>query len=511
MRICCVIGCSNSTLKLKKWQQNFCEQHNCNFGVGRCICDPPFTLHSFPNKSKDPELRAKWIKLINRKEPTGKNWQPQKDSRICSEHFELGATVPSLKLGYTPTNLSILKTRPPPKARDLPQTINSQSNSRYNVVSSDKTNISSVKLPICQPTSSSDDVGLDHAYCTTEGACLNCFQQEEKITRLQNEINNLKKKKPLIAVHNKFTKTDSKVRSNTGMPNRSALFSLFNYLKPRAAKLKYWEGATKVISTKVARHFPPNKTGPSQKLFLMDEFVLVLLKLRLDIKFEFLAGLFNISQSTVSKIFNTWIKFLAHELKPLIFWPSKETIQQMQPVSLATKYPHLRCTLDCTEIFIEKPRHLELQALTWSDYKQHNTLKFLIGISPNGCITFLSRCYGGRASDRHIVRESSFLDKVSPGDTILADRGFPIAEDLLLRHAKLVIPPPGSGIQQMTKANVRQTKTIANARIHVERAINRIKWFAILKHVLPITLVPVADEIVSVCATLCNLLPPLVK
>ena len=150
MRICCVIGCSNSTLKLKKWQQNFCEQHNCNFGVGRCICVPPFTLHSFPNKSKDPELRAKWIKLINRKEPTGKNWQPQKDSRICSEHFELGATVPSLKLGYTPTNLSILKTRPPPKARDLPQTINSQSDSRYNVVSSDKTNISSVKLH-CKP------------------------------------------------------------------------------------------------------------------------------------------------------------------------------------------------------------------------------------------------------------------------------------------------------------------------------------------------------------------------
>ena len=76
---------------------------------------------------------------------------------------------------------------------------------------------------ICLLSSSSDDVGLDHALCTTEGACLNCFQQEEKITRLQNEINNLKKKKTLIAVHNKFTKTDSKVRSNTGMPNRSAL------------------------------------------------------------------------------------------------------------------------------------------------------------------------------------------------------------------------------------------------------------------------------------------------
>ena len=69
----------------------------------------------------------------------------------------------------------------------------------------------------------------------------------------------------------------------------------------------------------------------------------------------------------------------------------------------------------------------------------------------------------------------------------VTDRGFPIAEALLLCHEKLVVSPPGSGIQQMTKANVRQIKTIANARIHVEWAINRIMWIAILKYVLQIT------------------------
>ena len=55
-------------------------------------------------------------------------------------------------------------------------------------------------------------------------------------------------------------------------------------------------------------------------------------------------------------------------------------------------------------------------------------------------ISFLSKCYGGRMSDRH-VRESSFLDLIDPGDVILADRGFPIKEELLLRYANLVIPP----------------------------------------------------------------------
>ena len=58
--------------------------------------------------------------------------------------------------------------------------------------------------------------------------------------------------------------------------------------------------------------------------------------------------------------------------------------QRLLPPSLSKQFAKLRCTIDCTEVFIEKPRHLELQAITWSDYKQHNTVKVLVGIAPNG-------------------------------------------------------------------------------------------------------------------------------
>lgn len=78
-----------------------------------------------------------------------------------------------------------------------------------------------------------------------------------------------------------------------------------------------------------------------------------------------------------------------------MFWADRANIRRMLPVDLAAKYPTLRCTLDCTEIFIERPRDLELQALTWSDYKHHNTMKYLVGIAPNGKISFLSRGWGG--------------------------------------------------------------------------------------------------------------------
>jgi hypothetical protein len=123
----------------------------------------------------------------------------------------------------------------------------------------------------------------------------------------------------------------------------------------------------------------------------------------------------------------------------------------------------------------------------------------------------VSEAWGGRASDRHIVQKSIFLDTVEPYDLYMADRGFPIADDLLTKYATLVIPPGARGKEQMSGSDVVKTKVVANLRIHVERAIERLKRFRILKGVMPITLVPLSDNIIMTCAGLCNLLDPLVK
>ena len=63
----------------------------------------------------------------------------------------------------------------------------------------------------------------------------------------------------------------------------------------------------------------------------------------------------------------------------------------------------------------------------------------------------------------------------------------------------------------MTSADVQQTKIIANLRIHVERAIGRLKFFRLLTDVLTLSMLPLADDIVIVCSSLCNLKKPLMK
>lgn len=49
--------------------------------------------------------------------------------------------------------------------------------------------------------------------------------------------------------------------------------------------------------------------------------------------------------------------------------------------------------------------------------------------------------WGGNTSDRFITEHSGFLDQISPGDEIMADRGFNIRDLLTERRATLVIPP----------------------------------------------------------------------
>ena len=135
------------------------------------------------------------------------------------------------------------------------------------------------------------------------------------------------------------------------------------------------------------------------------------------------------------------------------------------------------------------------------------TPKFLIGISPTGFITFLSDCYGGRTSDdEYICADSGFYDLLERDDEIMTDRGFLIKEHLLLRFRHLGVPPGARIKTQMTSEECKRTKDVANLRIHVERAINRI-----LKYTLPITMLQHADHIVRTCAALCNVKPRLIQ
>ena len=49
-----------------------------------------------------------------------------------------------------------------------------------------------------------------------------------------------------------------------------------------------------------------------------------------------------------------------------------------------------RTIIDCTEVFMDTPSSIDVQACLWSDYKHHDTIKFSVYIAANGAASWVS-------------------------------------------------------------------------------------------------------------------------
>ena len=202
---------------------------------------------------------------------------------------------------------------------------------------------------------------------------------------------------------------------------------------------------------------------------------------------------------------------MAKELGKLIFFLPRDVIRCTMPASFKKLYPKTTIILDCTEVFIQRPKKLMTRAQTYSDYKSHNTGKVLIGVAPSGYMMFVSEVFGGRASDKYITSQSGFYNYILPRDQVMADRGFGIESELRAGMGTLNIPEFTKGKKQLNVHEVVRSRRIASVRIHVERAISRWKVFRLLKFTFPNSMISVLDDIVRICGGLCNLLPPLIS
>ena len=121
----------------------------------------------------------------------------------------------------------------------------------------------------------------------------------------------------------------------------------------------------------------------------------------------------------------------------MIKWPEREQLSETTPLSFRRLFTtNSAVIVVCFEVYSQCPTNLKARAQTWSSYKHHNTVKFLIRISPQGVISFISKAWGGRASDKYITENCSLLQYLLPGDIILAYCGFDIGDSVRFYHLR---------------------------------------------------------------------------
>ena len=295
---------------------------------------------------------------------------------------------------------------------------------------------------------------------------------------------------------------DNLVRFYTGLPDSAAFGELFSFVEDSLEDLVYWSGS-KTSRRESTSRAGRGKRNPTQTLSCHDELLMTLIKLQLDPPYLDLAQGFKISVSTVSRIVTTWILLLDKKLRAVNWWSSREQVDATMPEQFKDLYPSTRAIMDCTEFEADKPSGPDSERVTWSSYKNRNTFKALIGITPGGAISYVSPLFSGSVSDKKVTCSSGFMDLLQPGDSIMADKGFNIADICEKYSVVLNIPPYLGKDSQLQERDRIETRRIASLSVHVERAMQRIKRYHILGSISS-SRYTLADNLVFICSMLGN-------
>lgn len=324
------------------------------------------------------------------------------------------------------------------------------------------------------------------------------FKYYQEAVEERNQL--LTKIAQLVIDFNYFKENNKKTRFYTGLPTWSLLNNFFEMIK----------------------EFLPNHFNCKLSRFQM--LALTLMKLRLNLSFTDLGYRFKVDETTASRYFHRciFILFKLFNNSKLVHWPDKRQnlLINVPTYFRSTFKEKITIIVDCFETFIEKSTVLRALAQGFSFYKHHETLKYLIGISVTGVILFVSIGFGGRASDKEVVRKSGFLDKIQENDVILGDKGFLIEDEVKDKKALLKRPSFVKKGSQLHPTEVEQSRDYARIRIHVERVICILREkFNICADIVQMSTVAkqndlfdrdLYDKIIFICSCLVNICPSVV-
>ncbi|XP_013394003.1 uncharacterized protein LOC106161553 [Lingula anatina] len=417
--------------------------------------DRHLSFYRFP---ADTEERKIWVDSIGRAGKKGKfsRFEPTIGHRVCSEHFEGGKKTydnrrPTVftykKEKVTQSRRTLIRQTPPVTESALSENakrdVGHHDDHSYSMPHSDMENLLKAvkeksgiihemedKLSDIQKELSETIQHLKQCQTDLEQTKNNAEENdvwEERYKDLHKKLEEEKRKENTFSMESLKEKPEA-IKFYTGFSSYAEFKNFHDFLSPDISDMHYWG------STYHDKDTPRGKY--TRSLDSEDELLLVLARLRVGLLEEDLAFRMGVGVATVSRICRTYFELMHFRFRQLPIWPSKEIVEATMPQCFKEEYPSTRVILDCTELFIERPSGYVTQSETYSSYKSHNTAKGLVGIAPNGFITYVSDLAPGRMSDKEMTELSGLVDLMDEGDSVMADRGFLIDEYLAKRKTE---------------------------------------------------------------------------
>ena len=251
------------------------------------------------------------------------------------------------------------------------------------------------------------------------------------------------------------------------------------------------------------------KSNQCPSLAMKERIVLTLSKLYSNLHFEVLSICFGVSTDVLEQCFRSTIPLLALVLKPCVPWLSRQENLMTMPECF-NQFRDTRLILDCIEIPVESPNCLRCLNQMYSHLRELSAVKILVGLSPSGLITFLSKSYGNQATCEKILGESDLIHGklLEPfKDAVITDKGLCIENCCEVNNINIHSFKHFNYSLKRLKitSDAKCHAEIARAQATRERVLKRMEKFKILSGKLAWYLVPHLDDICTVVSGLVNL------
>ncbi|XP_076027820.1 uncharacterized protein LOC143017088 [Genypterus blacodes] len=427
----------------------------------------PGTALSFYRFPRDPDRKQRWIAAVNRE-----GWMPNDGSRLCSTHFISGKQVKNPRSAdYVPSVFAAAPVSPEMKEQGALEPLDKQE-ARVEAANA-------LLFLQGQGRPGGGERGQtrrpEEGEATGEDSSSSSLSSDD-----EEESGSDSKKGKFILKPETSVNVDDVLRAlkreNQALRESVEKMSLSeSSLRNDAEKVKFYTGLPNyfVLET-VMWLLAPHMDGlKNAKLSKFQQLLLTLIRLRLDLRNQDLAYRFGVKVGTVTKTVHRMVNIMSSTLVPTaVFWPSRAELRKNLPAALRSSHPDCAVIIDCFTVPLEEPAARGNQGAGLSS----DVLKYLIGVAPQGVVTFVSRGVVGNVSDKSLAEGCGFLCKLLPGDIVLASRDLDIGESVAARGAQFKIAGGGEacGGSEGSVLSQSSSETLLVQR-HVEKVISMVK------------------------------------
>ena len=316
----------------------------------------------------------------------------------------------------------------------------------------------------------------------SQNDCLSCMMRAKTITK-ESSTQTDNPRKPCMTVVDFMNKPDV-IAFYTGLKSYDSFMHMFNSLVPECHQLEYGNDAIEVLP-------------------ILDQLFLTLMKLRTN-KDDFdLSVLFDISLKSVRNIFETWVIFMHKRWTQLDLWLPKALFNSSMPLEIKSLFPQARVIVDCLEFPISMPNDDVSQLATLRSNPFDHTLKVLVGITPNGLVSFCSETFGGDTKESEIFELSGILSKLEPNDAVLVDERFDVKKICSSKEVTVY----SVDLKKVLGHGFSLPSVNSNNQCYPLKSLDYLlKGNQILSQRLSSDLLPLANQICFVCIMMNNFL-----